>query len=127
MKPLFKVGSCQDLENYRPISMLHEFSKMFELAINKRLTNFFFIILYLKTTSMVIWGIGLRIRLYNMHEFTKTALKFLDNYEIAIEIFLNLSNAYDHLNKDNLLIKFERHGEMAYGSQSPSFTMEDKD
>jgi hypothetical protein len=36
--PIFKTGNKTDLENYRPISLLSTFSKIFEKVIHKRLT-----------------------------------------------------------------------------------------
>ena len=39
--PLFKSGKTDNLTNYRPISILTCFSKIFEKLIHKRLTNFF--------------------------------------------------------------------------------------
>ena len=39
--PLFKSGKTDNLNNYRPISILTCFSKIFEKLIHKQLTNFF--------------------------------------------------------------------------------------
>lgn len=38
---MFKKGDPEDLNNYRPISLLPSFSKIFESAMNSRLTDFF--------------------------------------------------------------------------------------
>ena len=38
--PLFKKGDTLDINNYRPISLLSCFSKIFEKAIFTRLSNF---------------------------------------------------------------------------------------
>jgi hypothetical protein len=40
VKPLFKKGNREEIENYRPISLLPVFSKIIERVMNIRLTNF---------------------------------------------------------------------------------------
>ena len=37
IQPLFKIGSKDDINNYRPISILTSFSKIFEKVMQKRL------------------------------------------------------------------------------------------
>ncbi|CAH1970091.1 unnamed protein product [Acanthoscelides obtectus] len=39
--PIYKKGDPDDMNNYRAISLLMNFSKIFEIAYNNRLTNFF--------------------------------------------------------------------------------------
>ena len=39
--PILKSGDMNDLNNYRPISLLPSFSKIFEKVIAKRMINFF--------------------------------------------------------------------------------------
>jgi hypothetical protein len=40
VKPLYKKGNSENIENYRPISLLSVFSKIIERVMNVRLTNF---------------------------------------------------------------------------------------
>lgn len=40
VKPLFKKGDPKNVENYRPISLLSSFSKIFEAAMCNRIVNF---------------------------------------------------------------------------------------
>lgn len=40
IKPLYKKGDPNSIENYRPISLLPSFSKIFELCICRRLMDF---------------------------------------------------------------------------------------
>ena len=39
--PIFKKGDSEDLNNYRPVSVLSPISKVFERVVLKRLDNFF--------------------------------------------------------------------------------------
>jgi len=41
VKPVFKKGDKMNLTNYRPISLLTSFSKVFEKALYRRLTEYF--------------------------------------------------------------------------------------
>ncbi|XP_045476376.1 uncharacterized protein LOC123682034 [Harmonia axyridis] len=41
IKPLFKEGKPEDINNYRPISLLPGFSRIFEMLMSSRLMNFF--------------------------------------------------------------------------------------
>lgn len=41
IKPLFKRGDPEYMDNYRPISLLPGFLKIFEMAMNNSLLNFF--------------------------------------------------------------------------------------
>ncbi|XP_045466781.1 uncharacterized protein LOC123675466 [Harmonia axyridis] len=41
IKPLFKNGKPEDINNYRPISLLPGFSRIFEMLMSLRLMNFF--------------------------------------------------------------------------------------
>lgn len=40
MKPLYKTGNKENISNYRPISMLCNFSKIFEKIVKTRLITF---------------------------------------------------------------------------------------
>jgi hypothetical protein len=46
IKPLFKGGDRKNPANYRPISLLTSFSKIFEKIISSRLINIFMIIIF---------------------------------------------------------------------------------
>jgi hypothetical protein len=46
IRPLFKKGDRQDMQNYRPISILTSFTKIFEKLIFKRLLSFLKSIMY---------------------------------------------------------------------------------
>jgi hypothetical protein len=39
--PIYKKGNKEEVQNHRPIAILPELSKIFELAIKIRLTDYF--------------------------------------------------------------------------------------
>lgn len=106
--PIYKKGDCELFENHRPISVLPSFSKIFEMAMCNRLMNFMVQCNQLnKFQHGYIKGRSVETAIF---QFTETILKSLENNEILLGVFLDLSKAYDCLNHDFLLIKLERYG-----------------
>ena len=108
IKPLFKKGDKQNMQNYRPISVLSVFSKILEKLIYNRLLSF------LKQHHILTKA---------QHDFrenksTETASQSfiesvqeaLDNRRKVIGIFLDLSKAYDVINHETLLDKLDSYG-----------------
>ena len=106
--PLHKSGDKTDVKNKRPISILSVFSKVFERAIYKRLSN------YLETNNLLI----MQQHGFRPNKSTESALlNFLEPiYEAirekkkAIGIFIDFSKAFDCLNHSILLSKLENLG-----------------
>jgi hypothetical protein len=106
--PIFKNGDIHDPTNYRPIAILPIFSKIFEKAIHSRLTDFFnnFNIInnnqhgFLKNRNTTT-------AIFN---FINEILTSLDNSEVALSIFIDLSKAFDCVDHKNLLYKLEKYG-----------------
>ena len=51
--PVYKSGDSDSCNNYRPISVLQVFSKVFERIIHKRLYNFLHVMVYYILVNMV--------------------------------------------------------------------------
>ena len=106
--PIFKSGDSQEVANYRPISILNSFSKIFEKIIALRLSKFlssqqfFYCHQYgfrpqHSTASALI-------------TFTEFITETIDKNEIPISIFIDLSKAFDTLDHLILLKKLEHFG-----------------
>ena len=106
--PLFKSGTKNKINNYRPISILPYFSKYFEKAMHNRLTD------YLTKFSL------LSARQYGFQKGLSTFMALLDmqgkitesmdRNEFSLGIFFDLSKAFDTVNHQILIKKLEHYG-----------------
>lgn len=91
--------------NYRPISILPSFSKIFELIICLRITEF--------PNSYDFFGITqhgfLKGKSAQIFELTKTILGLLED-KLFLAMILDMSKAYDSINQEHLLNKLQAHG-----------------
>lgn len=108
VKPLHKKGDVGDMSNYRPISLLTSFSKIFEKVLSARLMHFFrkFKVIVNsqhgfvkeKSTETAIF------------ELTNAIVIALEGGEVPLGIFVDMSKAFDCVNHDLLLAKLEING-----------------
>ena len=102
--PIHKNGSTQDMNNYRPISLLSVFDKIMEKMTHKRLYHFLEenIILYSKQ-------FGFRKNNSTMNALIKITEKIkesIDKGKYGCGIFID----FDTVNHDILLLKMEHYG-----------------
>jgi len=101
IKPIYKNGDKTCINNYRPISMLSNFSKILEKIVKNRLITFLEKHELLSKQQFGFRpGLGTENALYSATHFIKNAL---DNSKKVIAIFLDLSKAFDTVNHKKLL------------------------
>ena len=107
--PIFKNrGDIKDISNYRPISMLSVFSKLFEKLIHKRLLDFF-----VKNNLFNPSQYGFRPGHSTQHALinaTENVYNSLDMNFYTIGIFIDFSKAFDTISHDILLYKLKHYG-----------------
>ena len=106
--PVFKKGSRLDIDNYRPISVLSNFSKLFEKAMYHRLYS------YLEVQKILYpLQFGFREKCSTTHaliSITESIRQSIDKNEFGCGIFIDLKKAFDTVNHAILLTKFNHYG-----------------
>lgn len=93
IKPLLKGGDGKIMNNYRPISLLNNFSKIFEKIIKSRLITFLEDNKLLSENQFGFrLGMGTENALYKTTQFIYNEL---DKYNKVIAIFMDLAKVFD--------------------------------
>jgi hypothetical protein len=106
--PIYKTGEKTCFSNYRPISILPSFSKIFEKAVFNRFMSF------LEINNVLIknqYGFRQNYSTYMalMEMYDKISFA-IDNGKFAIGIFIDLLKAFDTLNHNILSNKLQYYG-----------------
>ena len=106
--PLYKKDNTHLIENYRPISNLPSISKVFEKSVYDQIYAYFTQHAYLSNSQY-----GFRkdhSTEYAILEIVDRITYEVENGNVPIAIFLDLSKAFDTLNHDILLSKLQFYG-----------------
>ena len=105
---IHKKDDTLDCNNYRPISLLPNISKVFEKLIKNRLSKFLE-----KNKCLFSRQFGFRNKHSTTHaliDLTETIRKAIDDNEFACGVFLDFKKAFDTVNHGILLKKLEHYG-----------------
>ena len=105
---MFKCGDKSLFTNYRPVSVLPVFSKFLTRIVHNRLINFLN-----KYDILSRNQYGFRIKYSTAHALIQLYDKIssaLDNKKVTLDLFRDLSKAFDTGNHEVLLEKLEHYG-----------------
>ena len=106
--PLYKGDDKQLIHNYRPISILPFFSKVFEKIVHK------YIVEFLDDNNIVYeYQFGFRKHHSTSHALialVERVIKSLDTGKYVVGVFLDLKKAFDTVDHSILLRKLEKYG-----------------
>ena len=106
--PIHKAGKKTNVSNYRPISLLSVFSKIYEKSMHKRLYDFFS-----RNETIYKHQYGFRKQHSCEHallEAQYTLTKALDNKQISALLLIDFSKAFDMVDHNTLIYKLEHYG-----------------
>ncbi len=106
--PLFKAGDRKQFSNYRPVSMLPQFSKVLERVFNNRLTSF------IKYSDVLYNGqYGFR----NNHSTSLALMELIEEISTGLDnnlsttgVFIDLQKAFDTIDHSILISKLQHYG-----------------
>lgn len=106
--PIFKSGDISQADNYRPISTLSVFNKIFEKLLINRFVSFF-------DQHNVLYNMQYGFRngcstTVAITELVDQILEETDSKKLVGALFLDLKKAFDTLNHNILLRKLDRYG-----------------
>lgn len=106
--PVYKKGDKSEYSNYRPISIVPILSKVFEILLNKQILTYFEGN-SLFTSSQYGFRKG-HSTVEVVLDFTKRCVQGLENCDLVISRFFDLTKAFDTISHDLLMQKLAFYG-----------------
>ena len=106
--PIYKNGAANEFSNYRPISVLPSFSKIFEKIVHERLYNY---LMRCNILSDAQYGFRSKHSAYMaLIDMYDKVTKSIDDRQATLGVFIDLQKAFDTVNFEILLKKLEHYG-----------------
>uniref|UniRef100_A0A8C6M161 Reverse transcriptase domain-containing protein n=1 Tax=Nothobranchius furzeri TaxID=105023 RepID=A0A8C6M161_NOTFU len=106
--PIYKTGDKHQFTNYRPVSILSQFSKILEKLFVKRFDNF---VDQCELLTECQYGFrNNRSTVQALIDLNEEITECIDKKKHAIGLFLDLKKAFDTVNHDVLMRKMEKYG-----------------
>ncbi len=106
--PLFKNGNINDFTNYRPISLLSQFSKILEKIFHNRMMSF------IEEKNILYESqYGFRKNMSTslaILELVENITTSIDDCKSTVGIFIDLKKAFDTVDHDILIKKLDHYG-----------------
>ena len=114
--PIHKNNNKNNIENYRPISIIAQFSKIIKKIIKKRIDNF---IEKHNIISSNQYGFKKKSKtLHAIYSLTNNITNSIDNHDkidiYIVAVFVDIKKAFDTIDHNILLIKLYKYGIRAY-------------
>lgn len=108
VSPIYKTGDKNCISNYRPISVINNFAKIFEKCLKDRLVHYLNVNKILSENQFGFkCGLGTSDAVY---EFTKLVTENLDKNRKCLAVFLDLAKAFDTVPHNLLLEVLNNYG-----------------
>ena len=105
--PLFKKGSRNKPENYRPVSLTSVVRKLLETLIRDCMVEF---LAKHKLINTSLWFLKARSFLTNLLYFLEEITKRVDDGSPVDVVYLDFQKAFDKVSHERLLLKLKSHG-----------------
>ena len=105
--PIFEAGQCDDMYNYRPMTILPRLSKIMERSLPAVCFLFWKNLIFFKNANSDLF---LKNTTHTISTLVDYVINYLENNEIPCSIFLDTSKAFDTIDHKILLNKLYMYG-----------------
>lgn len=106
--PIHKAGSKKQIQNYRPISLISNYAKIFEKCLKEKILNFFKINNILSSNQFgFVEGLSTSDAMYKL---TSEVVDNLNSSKKCIGVFIDLAKAFDTVPHERIIDVLSHYG-----------------